>query len=937
MGKKSGNRVVLYILIGIIVLTVIGAGTVALMFPPQKIKAMVLPQVAKVLGRNVEVDGAGISIYPVIGVSLTGLKIDNTARNGFSDTAFVEVDKFLIQISFFSLLKGKPEISRIILKKPFILVETDNTGSFNYSDLAVLKSDSTLKKEEKSSGGIPVLPVPVSMKSFVIEHGSILYIDRKGKQELIVGNIDQQISFSIDKQLKDIHTSGSLVLSEVSVKDKSIRKPLTNLTITLSHDVAADLIGGVAQVNQLRLSFQKVFFNCTGSITDLAGNPVYNLSIVSDPVELKDLLAEIPLELAPDLAKIAASGILDLKLAVNGRFDGSKHLPVQGSLVVKDCSIKYTDLPKSINAFNASIQFNDSLVNIEQLRCKLGENPVALRAMVSNFSRPLLDLELKARVNLDDLKDMMMLPKGAAVSGLVNADIEAHGYVDPADPSKIDVKGTTALQNVSVLWPPIVKPAVINGLFTLSSKAIGENMSVVIGSSSLKMSASISNYLSLLLPDSKKVYPRPVAEFSLTSPMLNVDEFMPPSKESQSADKVEKPVQQPVPLIAPLPGVDMTGTVSAAKLIYNGIEMDNLLLKLRGIKDIADVDIKTGFSKGTIVELIHADLRDVQNISFTNNLKITSVQVAELIGKFGNFIQPTTPLNRELINLEKSLSGSLNLTSIMSGHGGTSDEITRTLNGMVDVSITDGRISNSLIMKRLTGVMEKFTNVDDITFRDLKAKLQIENQRVIFKQCNINAGEMGDWDVLGDVGFDAGLAMKINTRLSKTVSQKALQVQNAGKNALKGLLAGTNLGSVGNNLIDNAGIPSDKEGRITLRLGLVGSATDPKPQFLGFGEGDKSAGESASVQSKLKDQAKELVDQKKAELEKKLLEERKNAEALAKQKLDEERRNAEELVKKKLEEQKLADEANKVIQNENVKKQGDDLKKKAGSALKKIF
>lgn len=936
MEKKSGNKVVLYILLGIVVLVGIGVGTVALLFPPQKIKTMVLPQVTKALGRNVEVDGAGISIYPVIGVSLTGLKIDNTSREGFTDTAFVKVDKFLIQISFISLLKGKPEISRVILKRPFILVETDKSGSFNYSDLAILKSDSTVKREDTKSGGMPMLPVPLSLKSFVIEHGAVQYIDRKGKQELLIGNIDDQISFSIDKQLKDIHTSGSLVLSNVSVKDKSISKPLTNLTITLSHDVAADLVGGVAQVKQLRLSFQKVFLNCSGTISNLTGNPDYNLNIVSDPIDLKDLLAEIPVELAPDLAKIAASGILDLKLAVNGRFDNSKHLPVQGSLVIKDGLIKYTDLPKSINAFNVSILFNDSLVNIEQLRCKLGENPIALRAKITNFSKPHLDLQLQAKVNLADLKDMMVLPPGAALSGLVNAAIEAHGFVDPADPSKIDVQGITALKDVSVLWPPIVKPAVINGNFTLSSVAVGENLSVSIGHSSLKMDATIRDYLSLLLPDSTKKHPRPVAELALSSPMLDVDEFMPPSKESQTAAPDAVKPTQAVPLIAPLPGVDMKGKISAGKFIYTGITMENLLMNFRVINDIADVDIKTGFSKGTIAEQVHADLRNVQDISFTNNLKINSVQVGELIGKFGNFIEPTTPLNKELINLEKSLSGSLNLVSTMSGHGGTSDEITRTLNGGIDVDIADGRISNSLIAKRLSGVVEKFTNVDDITFRDLKAKLQIENQRVTFKQCNITAGEMGDWDVLGDVGFDASLAMKINTKLSKTVSQKALQVQNAGKSALKGLLGGTNLGAMGNSLIDNAGIPSDKEGRITLRLGLGGSAADPKPQFLGFGEGS-SSNESTSAKSQLKDKAKDMLDQKKAELDKKLQEERKNVEALAQQKLDEERRNAEALVKKKLEDQKLANEANKVIQNENVKKQGEDLKKKAGSALKKLF
>ncbi|MBN1600395.1 MAG: AsmA family protein [Chitinispirillaceae bacterium] len=940
MGKKSGTKILFYAVITVVVLIGIAVGTLALMFPPQKIKAMLLPEVSKALGREVSVDGAGISIFPVLGFSLNGVKIDNTSRAGFSDTHFVKIDKFLIQISVISLLKAKPEVTRIILKKPFILLETDVSGSFNYSDLAVLKTDTMVKKTEKKSGGLPVLPIPLSLKSFVIEKGSFEYIDRKGKLEFNVGNIDNEISFVIDKELKDVHTSGDLVFSNVSVKEKSIKKPLSNLTITLSHDVGANLVDGTASINQLRLSLQKVFLNCSGTISDLNSVPKYDLTIISDPVELKNLLAEIPPELVPDLARLKASGILDLKLAVNGTLGNSEHLPVQGSLLVKDCSIQHRDLPKSINAFNASIAFNDSLLNIEQLRCRFGENPVELRAVVSNFKRPLLDLDLKAKVNLGDLKDMMELPSGAAMAGLINADISAHGLIDPADPSKLDVKGATVFQDVSVLWSPLVKPAVINGTFTLSSRAIGENMTVVIGSSSLSMNASVSNYLSLLLPDTtKRNHPRPSAQFTLTSPMLNVDEFMPPSKEPQNATKPDTttPVGSSVPLIAPLPGVDLTGTVSAAKIIYTGIEMDRLLMKVKVVNDIADVDIKTGFSKGTIENVIHADLRNVRSVSYTNNLKISSVEVAELLGKFGNFIEPSTPLNRELINLRKSLSGTLSLSSKMSGSGGTAEELTKTLTGNIDAKVADGRIENSIIMKRLSGVVEKFTKVDDITFREMNMKLQIDNQRVKFNQCKINAGEMGDWDVLGDVGFDASLAMKVNNRLSRSVSQKTLQLQNTGKNALKGLLGGSSLAGMGSELIDNAGIPSDKEGRITLRLGLGGTATDPRPQFLGFGEGDKSGSGGASVQSQVKDKAKEVIDQKRAELEKKLQEERKKAEALAKQKLDEERQNAEALVKKKLEEQKLAEEADKLIKNEKIKKQGEDLKKKAGSTLKKLF
>jgi hypothetical protein len=347
-------------------------------------------------------------------------------------------------------------------------------------------------------------------------------------------------------------------------------------------------------------------------------------------------------------------------------------------------------------------------------------------------------------------------------------------------------------------------------------------------------------------------------------------------------------------------------------------------MRINVINDIADIDIRTGFSRGRIEEVVHADLRNTSNISFTNNLKITDIQIAEILDRFGSYIQPTTPLNRELLQLKNSLSGSINMTSEMKGNGGTSEELTKNLVGTINAKIGDGKIANSLIAKRLGGVIEKFLKLDDITFRDLNAKLNIVNERVSFQQCDIQALEAGEWDVKGDVGFDASLGLTIKNRLSKTVSQKALGLQNKGKDALKGLLGGTQFaGAAG--IIDNAGIPSDNEGRITLLLGLEGTASDPKARFIGFGEGSggqSPAAEKSSVKQQLQEKAQAVIDSKKEELEAKLAEEKKKAEAL---------------VQQKLEEQNLQDEAKKVLDAENARKQAEELKKKAGSALKKMF
>ena len=911
MKKGSAGKITGIIVLGVVILIIGAIASLWVMFPPEKIKGMVIPQVEKVLGRNVTIGRAGLSLYPVLGITLAEVEIANTKRNGFSQKPFVSLERFLVQISLSSLLRGAPEITRVIIKKPQILLEIDSTGAFNFDDMAMMKKDTTVKGEKKG-GGLPMLPVPISMKSFIIEEGAFTYIDQKGAQEFIIGSINQQVRFSIDKQLQDVSTYGDLVLSQVSVKTKEISKPLSNLTITLNHKIAADLVAGNATIEKVRLSFQKLYLNMTGTVHDLNNKPQLDLAITSDSISIKDLLAEVPVELAPVLAKLTAAGTAILDLRVKGILEDGKDLPIEGALALSNVLVKYTSLPKSINDLNAAIQFTSNSLDIKELKMKFGDNPISLRASVVNFQRPLLDLALQARVNLDDLKEMIDLPAGARLSGTIESDIVAKGEADPADPSKLDVKGKSDFKDVAVLWPPLVQPAVINGSFTLSSKAIGENLDVKIGQSSMNMTASVNNYLSLIFADSTRVLPRPVADFRITSPLLNVDEFMP-----QSAEKKDVPATQEtaghLPLIAPLPGIDMKGTITARKIIYQNIVMNNMNMRMTSINDIADIDIKTGFSGGTISENIHADLRNITNISFRNKLSVSNVEVNELLSSFGNFIEPSTALNKELRNLQNSLSGKINLVSDLTGNGGTADEITNSLRGDVSAKIANGKIANSLILKRLSGVMEKFLSIDDITFRDLSAQLHIANQRVSFESLRLQSNVAGDWDAKGDVGFDASLAVNVNTKLTRSVSERVLAVQgglkSSGKNLLGGLLGGQ-LGAAASGLIDQVGIPTDKDGRITLKLALGGTASDPKASFVGFGEGSGAVSQpkqQPSVKEQVTEKVQDVLQQNKEAVQQKLNDERAKLQTEAqktvqeqKQNLESEAKKQEELLKKKL-------------------------------------
>jgi hypothetical protein len=475
------------------------------------------------------------------------------------------------------------------------------------------------------------------------------------------------------------------------------------------------------------------------------------------------------------------------------------------------------------------------------------------------------------------------------------------------------VKGRADLQDVSIKWPPLVKPAVINGLFTLSSKAIGHNLALKMGNSSMKMDASINNYLSMIIVDSTKKAPRPSIDFKITSPLLNFDEFLPPAKET--ADTENKAVAKTDdnssggPLIAPLPGIDMKGTISASKIVYKNVEMKNMQMKVSVLNDIADLDIKTGFAKGTITEKIHADLRNTKLVTIRNNLAISEVEINDLLVRFGNFIKPTNALNKELRNVQNNLYGKINLKSDLTTTGGTQQELSKSLRGTIDAKFANGKISNSLILNRISGILSKFIDVKDINFRNLKTTLRIEDETVYFDNFNLQSDLAGDWDLRGNVGFDAKLDMNIDHRMTKAASQKVLAVQNTSKSKLQGMLEGTKL-SAASGLLDNVGIPSDAEGRITLKIALSGTASDPKPTFSGFGKGSSSSSAASKTQTpkeQVTQQVKSVIEQNKATVEKKLTEE--------KQKIEEE-------IKKKV---------------PVTPDQGQELKNKAANKLKKLF
>jgi hypothetical protein len=874
--KKSPFTLIIIILVILAVLIGGGIAAIYLLLPPDRIAAMIVPPAEKALGRKVTLQNARITIFPRLGVSLSGLAVENTGREGFSKEPFVSVEKFTAAIGLMSIFKGYPEITSILIRKPQIRVETDPKGAFNFSDLAVMVKDTTQKPKAEPQGP-PKLPVPITLKKLTIENGEIIYNDRKTGNQIVIGSMNETVAVSMDKELKNITTTGDLVLADVSVKTKDIKKPLSNLKITLSHDVAANLAdaGGTVTVNKVRLSLQKFFLELRGTVNKaMTSAPEMDLTIASDPISLADALKEVPAELVPLITKVSGSGTIILGLAIKGTLAPKAPLPIRGSLGLNGLTIKYAGMPLAVNGLNADIGFTDNSLSIKTMKMRLGTNPIDIRGTVNNFKKPVIDAAVLADVKLGEIKDIVALPRDAMLDGRVIADIKAKGEADPADPTKLDLKGIVNLQNVRMVWSPLIKPAEISGGLTISTVAVGQNMAVRIGTSSFTMNTTITNFLSLLLPDKTKKLPRTNVDFKMASPYLNVDDIlMPPAPAPKTAQPQATSGTGALP-ITPLPA-DIKGLVTTNKLIYRGFTMDKLVAKINVVNNVALIDFTTGFAGGTIGTVLNADMRNPQNVAFRNTLTVKSVEVNDLMQRFGEYIKPVTPLNRELASINKCLFGRINLQSTMTGNGGTTDAIMKSLTGNIGTQMASGRLVNAPAARVASGSFAKFLksdkigNLDVINIRDLSAAIKLANSQAVFDNLKIMS-DIADWSAKGRVGFDALMDMAVSSRFNKDLSGRLLAVEGAVKNGLKGVLGKTQLaGATG--LLDNMNmIPRDNEGRVTLTFGLGGPVASPTLTGLAFGAGTTggNAQRAATPQQQVQQRAQQVIEQKKQELQK---------------------------------------------------------------------
>lgn len=926
-----------------VVLLVAGVFILKWMFPPERIRAIVEPELTRIIQRDVKIKNASLTLYPTIGVNIEGLSLSNTSRTFTVDapsdlwavlkrsnlkkkfvnvtlnkkklTDVVEKDvklkvgdvlsisrkgfrnkeklfslgRLFVDVEPWSLLKNKVQVKSILIDKMEILVEVDRRGSFNFDDLVgPPKKVKPKAKKPKKKKGSDKLPISFKLKSFKIKDSKIVYFNRKARQEIILGDINQNLSVKFDPELKDVVSKGILEIKRMTVRGKGIPVRKSGMYFMMRHKLHVNVKDGNLKIDEFTVGFQRTFLTIAGLVKGFDKPVRYlNLGINSNKLRLHDLYREVPPAMFPQARKMKVKGYAKLGLKVKGVLKPKVLPAISGKFLMNNVYIKYADLPKAINNLNANIGFTMNSLDVNKLAFKLGSNPVSLLLKVKNFKKPIVDALVKANVDLGTLRDVVKLPKGISVKGKINANVKAKGQIDPKNPEKINVKGKIEFDDIVAVTKAVKKPVQVNGTFEFSNDEIElDELEAKIGKSSMTVDMTISDYLSLALP--KKVRKKTTrVKFTMKSPLLDADEMLGTSKggsknTGKKASKSSKPSgssggsstgDEPIN-IPKLPDVEVDGKIRVAKLVYADLPIRKGSIDLRYKQGILKFLLSARLFTGSIKESLVLNIKNRKQIKVRNSFSALRMEANEFISKFNDVPNNDGGLMSQLKDMDNKIYGRLNMTSTVSTYGITSNQFKKNMSGKIVMKIRRARIKNATMLaqatKPLPKILKKFVpNLSDFRVRRMmlinlavrKGRVYLKNLKIPLRKANLST--------YGSVGLDSSMDMKVDIAFPRWISRRILRQQKRLKGAASGLLGKIGGGKLGGMAKKQLGgmlnkvsvIPTDKKGRIVPIIAAQGPSSALKYVFAGF-RGKSSDSGSSGGSGNIAADAKKLLKNK---------------------------------------------------------------------------
>ena len=333
---KNAIKWIIIILAGLFLLTALVLLVVPFFVDANRFKTEIETMVSEKIGRTFSINGEiDLSLFPWAGFSVTQSSLGNP--EGFAEKEFASIEALDIKVKLLPLLSKDIQLKRFIVKKPKITLVTRKNGTVNY-DFSKKTAKETVREKKKDE--LPAKQSPTiksfSVGEFLISDGSVLIIDHaKGSKKEVSGITARLDNVSRDKPI-------SLLLSA----------KIDRIPLLLEGDlgpVGENIGEGKIPVHLTLTALEQLEMSLRGQLTDLAGNPRFDLTVNSNRFSPKKLVKTLNQQTEILTADSDVLNTLSFETALNGTpeaVDLTKgRIQIDDSNIDFECHVKAFEKP----------------------------------------------------------------------------------------------------------------------------------------------------------------------------------------------------------------------------------------------------------------------------------------------------------------------------------------------------------------------------------------------------------------------------------------------------------------------------------------------------------------------------------------------------------------------------------------------------------------
>jgi hypothetical protein len=724
------------IILGVFVFLIVLIIAAPFLIPTKFISDKISAAVGQNLHKKTVIQSVRFSIFPRIGIKVSGLEI-GTAR---TDDYFVTLGSLFVELEWKPLLKKQVSISQIALSKPVIEFYT------------TLESPPAEKTEKRGSPGIEL-----NIDSLKIDDLSFTMFDEKLNPTFLVSGLSEKLSFNYSAD------GTATIQGTTIIPTLAVTTPMGLLGKNTKIEIKKDILINDKDLNiqELKISLGSLPISLEGKILGYSTQtPDVDLKFSGGPADIENIVGLIPSKMLPsDLKNVESKGNLHIAGNLQGKINtANAGQSIQASnfsltMNLSNGSVRAPQLPKPMTNIGFSVSVDPRKAEVKNFAADFGGSMIRLSATVSDYLKnPIFDFDTKSTLALTDLSALHQDMPAKNLQGSFVANINASGAAK--NPMSTVLNGSVVMKEISFDYPDMnYKIEHFNSTLKLASNnVVIQNLGLLINGSDFSGSGRIDNPMAMMNEDKNSLL-----KFSINASSKNIDadKLMPPPSDDETT---ELP-----PSFYKLDG-DIKATI--AKLTFNKLDMTNAVGNIglhKGLVTFNPLSVKT--FGGIVAMTGNVNLKNKKKPTFDLDTQLTNIAVDKALNYADNV--------NKLLKLDNSLKANIGLKAKSKGElTQTFDLNIASLDSVGSFSLNDASIQNHPIQKAFSKYF-KSDQFDKISisqwtqaFSVEKGKLNVNNLNFGAKEFSFNINGWQSLEGKNDFAIDAKLPQSIVSKIT---------------------------------------------------------------------------------------------------------------------------------------------------------------------------